>query len=416
MSDPAIRIENLGKRYLVDHERAGRLYKTLRESVMELAARPWHWMAGRRRSARDEFWALRDVDLEIQTGQVVGLIGANGAGKSTLLKVLSRITRPTRGRVELFGRVASLLEVGTGFHPELTGRENIYLSGSILGMSRREIERHFDEIVAFAEIEQFLDTPVKRYSSGMYVRLAFAVAAHLEPDILIVDEVLAVGDIAFQRKCIQRMESIGRDGRTILVVSHNMGSIARLCTTGVLLASGAIDYQGPVDGCIARYYALSRQRNAAAVNGISMNLRIADATGRRLETWKPYAELIVTIDVEGNQRTRIHAVDVAFYSDEGTRLFALQSDRMQSADTPCTDTPSKAEPLHFQFRIMNPGLNCGSIGVDVGVRASRGPEYAAVWERAATIAVSRADLPTYAVAGTLLCPSATLESRRTIPC
>jgi lipopolysaccharide transport system ATP-binding protein len=212
-----------------------------------------------RRSARTEtapdteLWAVKDVEFDIQPGEVVGVVGRNGAGKSTLLKLMSRITSPTEGEIRIHGRVGSLLEVGTGFHPELTGRENVYLNGSILGMSRREIERKFDEIVAFAEVERFLDTPVKRYSSGMYVRLAFAVAAHLEPEVLLVDEVLAVGDMAFQKKCLGKMGQVSRQGRTILFVSHNMTAVKSLCSRGVIFEGGRLVADGSVDEVVARY-------------------------------------------------------------------------------------------------------------------------------------------------------------------
>ncbi len=212
----------------------------------------------------EEFWALRNLDFEIQPGDRVGIIGRNGAGKSTLLKILCRITEPTTGRIEIAGRVASLLEVGTGFHPELTGRENIFLNGAILGMSRAEIKRKFDEIVAFAEIEKFLDTPVKRYSSGMYVRLAFAVAAHLEPEILIVDEVLAVGDAQFQKKCLGKMEEVGKEGRTVLFVSHNMAMISKLCTKAMLLEGGSLIMYGSAARTVLAYYG-DRGQDAAMI-------------------------------------------------------------------------------------------------------------------------------------------------------
>jgi lipopolysaccharide transport system ATP-binding protein len=201
----------------------------------------------------EDFWALKDVSFEVKQGEAVGIIGRNGAGKSTLLKVLGRITEPTIGRVEIDGRVSSLLEVGTGFHPELTGRENIYLNGSILGMSRREVTRKFDEIVDFAEIEKFLDTPVKRYSSGMYMRLAFAVAAHLEPEVMIVDEVLAVGDAQFQRKCLGRLQNLNKSGRTVLFVSHNLGSLSALCDRGILLSAGRVVAEGPIANVLHQY-------------------------------------------------------------------------------------------------------------------------------------------------------------------
>ena len=236
MSDYAISVEGLSKRYLVGHQSAGRVQATLREVITReaknLGRKTMDVIRGRQIIEGDEveeFWALRDVNFEIKRGEVVGIIGRNGAGKSTLLKVLSRITDPTEGIVRVRGRLASLLEVGTGFHPELTGRENIYLNGSILGMSQREIRRKFDEIVAFAEMDKFIDTPVKRYSSGMYVRLAFAVAAHLEPEILVVDEVLAVGDLEFQKKCLEKMDEVASGGRTVLMVSHNTHAVRALC-------------------------------------------------------------------------------------------------------------------------------------------------------------------------------------------
>src|SRR4051812_46024011 len=221
--NPIIRVDRLSKRYRIGDTQAPP--QTLREAVARRMRRRGR-QEKQERAAQTELWALRDVSFDVNPGEVVGIVGRNGSGKSTLLKILSRITEPTLGRVELRGRIASLLEVGTGFHPELTGRENIYLNGAILGMSRREIDRKFDEIVAFSEIEEFLDTPVKRYSSGMYVRLAFAVAAHLEPEILVVDEVLAVGDIAFQKKCLGKIGEVARGGRTVLFVSHNMHAIS----------------------------------------------------------------------------------------------------------------------------------------------------------------------------------------------
>lgn len=242
MSNPAIEVSGLSKRYVIRHEAR---HDTLRDTLHQTAHQLWHRLRRRDRSTSEEFWALRDLSFSVQPGEVVGVIGRNGAGKSTLLKILSRITEPTTGRIALRGRVASLLEVGTGFHPDLTGRENIYLNGSILGMRRAEIRRKFDEIVAFAEVERFLDTPVKRYSSGMYVRLAFAVAAHLEPEILIIDEVLAVGDAAFQQKCLGKMRDVARgEGRTVLFVSHNLAVVRQLCGRSLYLRSGHLAFAG----------------------------------------------------------------------------------------------------------------------------------------------------------------------------
>ena len=242
MGDIAIRVQNLGKQYRIGASKDSRShYKTLRETIMQAAGDTARWI--RKNGAREEentIWALKDVSFEVKQGEVLGIIGRNGAGKSTLLKILSRITEPTEGTIDLYGRVGSLLEVGTGFHPELTGRENIYLNGAILGMKRVEIDKKFDEIVDFAEVEKFIDTPVKHYSSGMYLRLAFAVAAHLEPEILLVDEVLAVGDAEFQKKCLGKMGEVAKEGRTVLFVSHNMPAIQKLCKKTLLLQFGAI--------------------------------------------------------------------------------------------------------------------------------------------------------------------------------
>jgi lipopolysaccharide transport system ATP-binding protein len=253
MNDTVISVEGVGKRYFLSH-RGGGEPTSFREYVSTELRALGARLAGRKPPPREEFWALSDVSFDVQTGDVLGIVGRNGAGKSTLLKILSRITAPTKGRVRMRGRVASLLEVGTGFHPELTGRENIYLNGAILGMGREEIRRKFDEMVAFAEIDRFLDTPVKRYSSGMYVRLAFAVAAHLEPEILIVDEVLAVGDAAFQKKCLGKMGEISSGGgRTVLFVSHNMAAVSQLCTRAVWLDKGQVRFVGSPAGAVHAY-------------------------------------------------------------------------------------------------------------------------------------------------------------------
>ncbi len=257
--EPIIKVENLGKSYIIGHqrERYVALRDVLTNKARQVASKTKNLFSGGQLIAGnelEEFWALKDINFEVQQGDRVGIIGRNGAGKSTLLKVLSRITEPTTGKIHLKGRVASLLEVGTGFHPELSGRENIYLNGAILGMSRTEVKKKFDEIVDFAGVEKFLDTPVKRYSSGMYVRLAFAVAAHLEPEILIVDEVLAVGDAEFQKKCLGKMEDVSKqDGRTVLFVSHNMAAIQNLCNKGILLKGGYIEMTGNTIDAINKY-------------------------------------------------------------------------------------------------------------------------------------------------------------------
>ncbi len=252
MGEIAVHVENISKSYQITHSSSRGSYKLLREDIVGLLRRPFT----RREPAepsRETFWALKDVSFDVKHGEVLGIIGRNGAGKSTLLKILSRITRPTSGRIDVYGRIGSLLEVGTGFHPELTGRENVFLNGAVLGMTRRDIQKHFDEIVAFAEVEKFLDTPVKRYSSGMYTRLAFAVAAHLEPEVLIVDEVLAVGDAEFQKKCLGKTGDVARQGRTVLFVSHNVNAVAKLCSEGLFLKNGRIEFYGTISDSINEY-------------------------------------------------------------------------------------------------------------------------------------------------------------------
>ncbi len=263
---PIIKSERLSKEYRIGGSQAA--YSTAREALMNTISSPFRALRRAGNDATSTIWALKDVSFEVRPGEVVGIIGRNGAGKSTLLKILSRITEPTTGKIELYGRVGSLLEVGTGFHAELSGRENIFLNGSILGMTRSEIEAKFDEIVAFAEIEKFIDTPVKRYSSGMYVRLAFAVAAHLEPEILLLDEVLSVGDTAFQKKCLGKMNAVSKEGRTVIFVSHNMGTIARICSRGILVAEGKIEADGPVDSVIQRYLDASAQHGGTCAFAI----------------------------------------------------------------------------------------------------------------------------------------------------
>ncbi len=275
MTDIAIRIDGLSKQYRIGAAQQG--YRTLRETMMDSWRRPAQALRRRMRqgfkrgpaSTEDtELLALKDVSFEVKRGDVVGIIGRNGAGKSTLLKVLSRITEPTTGSIDLYGRVGTLLEVGTGFHNELTGRENIYLNGAILGMKRTDIQRQFDEIVSFAEVERFIDTPVKHYSSGMYLRLAFAVAAHLDPEILLVDEVLAVGDLAFQKKCLGKMDDVAKQGRTILFVSHNMGAVRSLCNNGVVLNEGEVVASCDIASAIETYYKLTNASDAIPQAGM----------------------------------------------------------------------------------------------------------------------------------------------------
>jgi homopolymeric O-antigen transport system ATP-binding protein len=265
MSDVTLSVQNLSKSFRIAHQRGGlRGYRTLHDELVTLPRRLINRLRGNGRSTSETFWALKNVSFDVKRGEVLGIIGSNGAGKSTLLKILNRITEPTIGGVDIYGRVGALLEVGTGFHPELTGRENIFLNGAILGMTRAEIKRKFDEIVAFAEVERFLDTPVKRYSSGMYVRLAFAVAAHLDPEILLIDEVLAVGDAEFQKKCLAKMEDVAaNEGRTVIFVSHNMDAVCHLCSRCILLRQGEVAKSGDAAEVVATY--LGGERDQAPV-------------------------------------------------------------------------------------------------------------------------------------------------------
>ncbi|MEO6725675.1 MAG: ABC transporter ATP-binding protein [Blastocatellia bacterium] len=280
----AIKVERLSKRYELGARTSGQ--QTLRDALVQTARRfnPFA-RSGARRQSGDVLWALDQVSFELQPGEVVGVIGRNGAGKSTLLKILSRITEPTSGRVEIYGRVGSLLEVGAGFHPELSGRENIYLNGAVLGMRRAEIARRFDEIVAFAEVERFIDTPVKRYSSGMYLRLAFAVAAHLEPEILIVDEVLAVGDAAFQQKCLNKMGAVAQQGRTVLFVSHNLAAVRHLCQRGIMLAGGEVVFDGLAGEAVRTYLSGAEATAHRMSDGLSLTIAQSDPQ-RRFEVTK----------------------------------------------------------------------------------------------------------------------------------
>jgi len=300
MSDTIIRVENLGKKYLIKHQQQDS-YTALRDVITDKVKSlgkkiisPWNHKQSSTYSTTEEFWALKDISFKVKQGEVIGIIGRNGAGKSTLLKIISRITEPTKGRIRINGKVASLLEVGTGFHPELTGRENIFLNGAILGMGKAEIKRKFDEIVAFAEIEKFLDTPVKRFSSGMYVRLAFAVAAHLEPEILLVDEVLAVGDAAFQKRCMGKMGEVVQKGRTILFVSHKMDAIRRLCQSVILLHDGELIRKGPTETVVNHYlsgtnlYAELKDRGPAP--GKAMHLRSAKLIDEKLNIKDNFAK------------------------------------------------------------------------------------------------------------------------------
>src|SRR5215467_7030591 len=335
MSDLAIHVKGLSKRYRIGMREK---YPTLREALVRAASQPLravrYWAAAQDHEDPATVWALRDIDLEVNQGEVVGIIGRNGAGKSTLLRVLSGITEPTAGYADIYGRVGSLLEVGTGFHMELTGRENIFMNGALLGMRRREIKRKFDEIVAFAEVEKFLDTPVKRYSSGMYMRLAFAVAAHLEPEILIVDEVLAVGDVRFQKKCLGKMQDVSKNqGRTVLFVSHNMDAIQRLCSRCLMLEDGQLIVNGSTPSAVARYLSsdCSRARPKEWID-VSRSNRTGTGQARfvavqysslnEAAAFQPYAHgpLNFLLDIASDSPRSIGSIAVTLYSQSGTKL------------------------------------------------------------------------------------------------
>jgi lipopolysaccharide transport system ATP-binding protein len=361
----AVRVEGLSKCYSI--AKAGHHHDRATEAIMHRLSRPFD------RPQMDTFWALREVAFEIAKGEVVGIIGHNGAGKSTLLKILSRITEPTAGQIDLYGRIGSLLEVGTGFHPDLTGRENVFLNGAILGMTRREIAKHFDDIVGFAGVEKFIDTPVKRYSSGMYVRLAFAVAAHLEPEILIVDEVLAVGDAAFQKKCIGKMQDVARDGRTILFVSHSMGAIRGLCNRVVWMDQGRVRMNGPTMEIIDAYLKesldaggttldLMHAKRAAGVTDESLRFhRIEFNAGRPIYHGEP---LTVHLEYETQDAVEGAAFGFGFSTLDGMRLMTIESDLLDGRK----DIRAGQQGV-VEASVQNLYLQPGRYLLDVGARS-----------------------------------------------
>ena len=385
MADVAIRVAGLGKQYLIGGPRPA--YRTLRETLTDAVATPFRrggrLLRGQAYGASDAtevIWALRDVSFEVEQGEVVGIIGRNGAGKTTLLRVLSRITGPTEGAARVSGKVAALLNVGTGFHPELTGRENIYLNGAILGMGKSEINRKFDEIVAFSEVEKFIDTPVKRYSSGMQVRLAFAVAAHLEPDILIVDEVLAVGDHAFQQKCIGKMENVAGQGRTVLYVSHRLDTVEALCSRCILLEDGRISSDGESRSVIDRYYSSLAQTQATTLRDRSdregqgrfrfVDTWVEDEDGKQVWTIVPGrpAKFVLKYETPGDEEVRDIAVSVAILSPANMYVANL-------------GTEETGQQLNFKIPrsgrlecvVPKWSLNVGQFYYNVMARSSRPP-------------------------------------------
>jgi len=387
--DIAIKISGLGKRYTIGAREER--YDTLRDRIAAAASRPFRRLAPGGLAASTTIWALRDVTHEIRRGEVVGVIGGNGAGKSTLLKILSRITTPTEGEVEIHGRVGSLLEVGTGFHPDLTGRENIFLNGAILGMRKAEIERKFDDIVRFAEIDEFIDTPVKHYSSGMYVRLGFAVAAQMEPEILIVDEVLAVGDIHFQRKCLGKLDDVARSGRTVLFVSHNMAAIQRLCTSALLLQHGKLIRVGDVRSTVAAYLGGEARGGfaAAARSGDAQILSadLEDATGAPLENPACGEPIVCRIRFTLPQRSPGVRIGIGVLSCDGVPIFTTNT---ADAGFPCPSGPGDFEArmtipadtllagdFHLALCLWNPGtiLDLQEPALSFSVDAGRSPLY-----------------------------------------
>jgi lipopolysaccharide transport system ATP-binding protein len=381
MHDWIVKVEHLGKLYRLRHQSVHGSYVTLREVIAD-RFRGLFRSPSSPRPTSEVFWALKDISFEIKKGEVIGIIGRNGAGKSTLLKILSRITAPEEGRVRLRGRVASLLEVGTGFHPELTGRENIFLNGAILGMTKAEIRRKFEEIVAFSEIEKFLDTPVKRYSSGMYVRLAFAVAAHLEPEILVVDEVLAVGDAEFQKKCLGKMQDVATAGRTVLFVSHNLQAVSLLCSRALLLSAGSLAHAGGVQETIDLYLSAfakpSHRHEVPDRRPGSGEYRYTRANAVR-EYFGGAEEKIVQFEIE----RRSHLVGrmwlSAFVVDSSGTVLAQCDSRLVDA------LLGDFERIAGQFRLRSPWLKPGNYRVDLFICATGIVD---VWEGACTFNVS----------------------------
>lgn len=383
----AVTVRGVGKRYRLGQHGGG--YQLLSEQISERFR-----TLGRRPPRNGEFWALRNIDFDVEAGETFGIIGHNGAGKSTLLKVLSRVTPPTEGEIRMRGRVGALLEVGTGFHPELTGRENVFLNGAILGMRRQEIAARFDEIVAFAEIDRFIDTPVKRYSSGMYLRLAFSVAAHLEPEVLIVDEVLSVGDLAFQEKCVRRMESVAGEGRTVLFVSHNLGAVKKLCPHSLLLARGEVIDLGPTDRVLDTYVHHARsdawtdlaQRADREGNG---RLRFTDiwceSNGQRIDALQTGRDCELVINYQSNDGCPVSEPSFALV------VYTFLGSVMLHLSTQTTGTRIVEAPPHGELRCRLPRCPLPAGQYTVNLFANTGGEILDWVQRAAELTVSEGD-------------------------
>jgi ABC-type polysaccharide/polyol phosphate transport system ATPase subunit len=373
-TDIAIRTEELGKEYVIGHKKSGDLRNTFNDKFNDFFGK---------NKTKESFWAIEDLDLEIKKGDAVGVIGKNGAGKSTLLKILSRITEPSKGRFEINGRVSSLLEVGTGFHMELTGRENVFLNGTILGMTRSEIKTKFDEIVDFSGVEKFLDTPVKHYSSGMKVRLAFSVAAHLEPEILIVDEVLAVGDADFQKKCLGKMNEVSKqNGRTILFVSHNMGAINNLCTSCIMLDQGKLDIHDSTNKVISKY--LNSLDSGITHSGVTVKSRFEKG-----DTWEVNTNIMIDITWDPAQQNfdEYTCCDLACYTFDGVKVFAFQTDKFEGANLSGRNG--------ITFSINNVGYPNNSLFIDIGFRSKGSGVYSILLQRCISTIPGCDSLPEY---------------------
>ncbi|MDP2385905.1 MAG: ABC transporter ATP-binding protein [Bacteroidota bacterium] len=388
-----IKVEGLSKHYLLNKsakQKSDTLYGNFIDGVKNIKNIT-------KKREKQDFWALKDVSFEIEKGDRVGIIGRNGAGKSTLLKILSRITPPTKGRIEITGNVASLLEVGTGFHGDLSGRENIYLNGSILGMTKAEIDAKFDAIVDFSEVEAFIDTPVKRYSSGMYVKLAFAIAAHMDPDILILDEVLAVGDAAFQKKCIDKINDLSSSsGRTILFVSHSFSSIRSICNKGLYFDSGKLMDVGPIDTVITKYQRFVKETVAQNIN---VNVKPLSSTGE----WDVGTDLSVEVSWERGRFAPGWHCDLAFYTFDGVKILALQSQMF-------SEFSSYGEYNAAEFIIQNVGFASSDLRMDVGIRKDIDTPYEIVVENCATVSPSQKSLPLYKRQDVIIVPKATCKA------
>ncbi len=382
---PILEVQHISKRYSIQHLAGG--YLSLRERMQSFFRFE--------KSNTEDFWALKDVSFEVQAGESIGIIGRNGAGKSTLLKILSKITPPTSGKVITRGRIASLLEVGTGFHPELTGRENIFFNGSLLGMKRIEITAKFDEIVDFSGVEKFLDTPLKHYSSGMQLRLAFAVAAFLEPEILIIDEVLAVGDAEFQKKCLGKMEDVSKSGRTILFVSHNMSTVNALCSRAIVLNNGIISNESNAVGELILNY-LSSVENEGSYKGVKVNYFFDENTA-----WDTDTFLNIKISWNNEQINKETCIDLACYTFDGVKVFAFQSEKITSLDL------EELNPVIF--RIKNPGFSENALFFDIGFRQKGDGNYFILNQKCFSVIPGPGGLPGYSRNDVVIVPKVEIK-------